>query len=84
MWWMDYLRVHDILEGVLQYECKEMLNIFIYQLKYFTLQQLDEKVKSFDYGYYNDKNKPSPITRQALKGDANSIRQKGWFILLLF
>lgn len=69
--------MHDILEGVRQYKCKEMLNIFIYERKYFTLQQLNEKIKSFDFGYYNDRNKPLLITRQALKGDANNIRQKG-------
>lgn len=68
--------MHNILKGVLQYKCKEMLNMFIYELKYFTLQQLNQNVKSFDYGYYNDKNKASPITCQALKGDANNIWQK--------
>ena len=73
--------MHNILEGVLQYECKEMLNVFIYEQKYFTLQQLNDRMKCFDYGYYNDKNKPSPITRQALKGDANNARQKGMYLL---
>ena len=69
--------MHDLLEGVLQYECKEMLSVFVYEIKYFTLQELNDKLKMFDYGYYNDRNKPSPVTRQALKGDANNIRQKG-------
>lgn len=69
--------MHDILEGVMQYECNEMLNVLIYEHKYFTLQELNQKLKTFDYGYYNDRNKPSPITRQALKGDANNVWQKG-------
>lgn len=55
--------MHDILEGVLQYECKEMIKVFVYELKYFTMEQLNLKLKNFDFEYYNDKNKPSPITR---------------------
>ena len=47
--------MHDLLEGVLQYECKEMLKIFINEEKYLTLDQLNERIKRFDYGYYNDK-----------------------------
>lgn len=53
--------MHDVLEGVLQYECKEMLKVFIREETYFTLDQLNERIKDFDYGYYNDKNKPSNL-----------------------
>ena len=28
--------MHDLLEGVMQYECNEMLKIFISEEKYFT------------------------------------------------
>lgn len=48
--------MHDLLEGVLQYECKEMLKTFINEEKYLTLDQLNERIKRFDFGYYNDKN----------------------------
>ena len=57
---------HDLLEGVLQYECKEMLKTFINEEKYLTLDQLNERIKRFDFGYYNDKNRPSPISQQTL------------------
>lgn len=53
--------MHDVLEGILQYECKEMLKVFIREETYFTLDQLNERIKDFDYGYYNDKNKPSNL-----------------------
>ena len=69
--------MHDLLEGVLQYECKEMLKIFINEEKYLTLDQLNERIKRFDYGYYNDKNRPSPISQQTLNNGNNSLKQKG-------
>ena len=69
--------MHDVLEGVLQYECKEMLKEFILKEKYLTLEQLNDRMTQFDYGYFNDKNKPSPISRQTLKSDNNNVKQKG-------
>lgn len=69
--------MHDLLEGVLQYECKEMLKIFINEQKYLTLNQLNKRIKRFDFGYYNDKNKPSPISQQTLNNGNNSLKQKG-------
>ena len=69
--------MHDILEGVLQYECKEILKVFINEESYFTLDQLNERIKDFDYGYYNDKNKPSPITLRTINNSSNSLKQKG-------
>ena len=69
--------MHDLLEGVLQYECKEMLKIFINEEKYLTLDQLNERIKRFDYGYYNGKNRPSPISQQTLNNANNSLKQKG-------
>ena len=69
--------MHDVLEEVLQYKCKEILKEFIFKEKYFTLEQLNERMTYFDYGYFNDKNKPSPISRQTLKSDNNNFKQKG-------
>lgn len=69
--------MHDILEGVLQYVCKELLKDFIFKEKFLTVEQLNERINSFDYGYFNDKNKPSPITRTTLRSENNSLKQKG-------
>ena len=70
--------VHDdVLEGVLQYECKEMLKVFINEESYFRLDELNERIRDFDYGYYNDKNKPSPISVKTLNSNTNSLKQKG-------
>ena len=75
--------MHDILEGVLQYECKEMLKIFITEHSYFTLKELNDRIKDFDYGYYNDKNCPSQISSLTLNNNSNSVKQKGSVPLIL-
>ena len=69
--------MHDLLEGVLQYECKEMLKTFINEEKFLTLDQLNERIKRIDFGYYNDKNRPSPISQKALNNANNSLKLKG-------
>ena len=37
--------------------------------------QLNDRIKRFDYGYYNDKDRPSPITQTTLSSDRNSLKQ---------
>ena len=69
--------MHDILEGVLQYQCKELLKCFIQEDKYFTIENLNLRIKKMDYGYYNDKNKPSAISINTLNSDNNNLKQKG-------
>ncbi|KAF0046008.1 hypothetical protein F2P81_002537 [Scophthalmus maximus] len=53
--------MHDVLEGVAPLEVKLLLRHFIYEEKLFTLEQLNDRIAGFDYGYMNDKNKPSAI-----------------------
>lgn len=72
--------MHDVLEGVLQYQCKELLRCFIQEDKYFSLADLNLRIKKMDYGYYNDKNKPSPISVNTLNSDNNNLKQKGLWI----
>lgn len=71
--------MHDILEGVLQYEIKEVLKIFIFTKKLFTLNELNQRMQSFDFGYHNDPNKPSPILLKKLQSNDNGLRQHGMF-----
>ena len=70
----------DILEGVLQYVCTEMLKGFIFTDKCFTIEQLTKRIGCFDYGYFN-RSKPSPIIRQTLKSDNDGLKQKGVYHL---
>ena len=70
----------DILEGVLQYVCTEMLKGFLFEDKYFTIEQLTKRIGCFYYGYLN-KSKPSPIIPETLKSDHNILKQKGVYHL---
>ena len=73
--------MHDVLEGGLQYEAKLMLKRFVYEDKCFTLDELNFRLENFDYGYMDTKNRPSPITRETLTNDSNSLKQNGKIIL---
>ena len=42
--------MHDVLEGVLQYHTKELLKFYIAEQKTFTLDELNNRIASFDYG----------------------------------
>lgn len=75
--------MHDILEGVAPLEVKLMLQHFIYFEKLFTLEQLNDRIASFDYGYTNVKNKPSVILN--LRTAENPIKETAsqmWCLLL--
>ncbi|XP_028416232.1 uncharacterized protein LOC114540154 [Dendronephthya gigantea] len=67
--------MHDVLEGTLQYHTKEILKYFILEKKAFSLDELNKRITSFDYGYHNDSNKPAPILRTKLTSDDNSLKQ---------
>ena len=69
--------MHDILEGVLQYETKEMLKHYIKVERHLTLEILNDQIAKYDFGYYNDKNRPSPITEAKFSSNDNSLKQHG-------
>jgi hypothetical protein len=69
--------MHDILEGVLQYETKEMLKHYIKVEHHLTLEILNDRITKYDFGYYNDKNRPSPITEAKFSSNDNSLKQHG-------
>ena len=67
--------MHDILEGCLQYETKELLKQYILCQKIFSLVELNRRIENFPYCYCDMKNKPVPI-RNLLTSD-NSLKQTG-------
>ena len=69
--------MHDVLEGVLQYEAKEFLKYAINEQSYFSLEQLNQWIQHFDFGYADSSNRPSPIAGQTLNSVTNSLKQKG-------
>ncbi len=54
--------MHVLFEGVIPLEIKLMLRVFIYEKKYFTLNQLNNRIQNFSYGKTESRNKvPKPI-----------------------
>ena len=75
--------MHDVLEGAAPLEVKLLLRQLIYEDNLFTLEQLNDRISSFDYGYMNEKNKPSVILN--LRTNENAVRQTAsqmWWLLL--
>ena len=71
--------MHDILEGSLQYEVKELLKHFIHTEKYFTLDQLNNKINEFPYVLTDKAARPAMIGSTVLASADHSVN--GLFIL---
>ena len=69
--------MHDIPEGYLPYTVKLMLNNFIANA-YLSLEQLNQMIENFDYGYSDSCNKPSPISHTTLTShETSGLAQSG-------
>lgn len=67
--------MHDILEGCLQLHMKWLLKHFILDEKLFSLELLNSRMKSFDYGKADYSNKPTCIAHDTLTSSGNSLKQ---------
>ena len=65
--------MHDLLEGTLHYEVKEMLKSLIYR-KIISLDDVNSRIALFPYCPCDAVNKPSPIV---LSSADNSLKQTG-------
>ena len=77
--------MHDLLEGVGPYELKLVLSSLIGD-KHLTLEKLNYRITSFDYGFTDLKNKPSVIGKQELKNPERAMHQSAvqtWCLLRL-
>lgn len=76
---------HDLLEGIVPMELKLVLNFLIIEKKIFSLELLNERINLFNYGFIENKNKPSPnFTELMLKSKGNKLKQKAvqsWLLL---
>lgn len=50
--------MHDVLEGVCNYDLVPLLNNFILKFKYFTLDTLNNRIQCFNYGPIENQNRP--------------------------
>ncbi len=73
--------MHDIFEGVAQYEIKLVLKHCISK-SYFTLDECNHRLLHFDYGF-SETDKPSPLTQRTLQsGDKKMHLSASQTILL--
>lgn len=63
--------MHDMLEGVCPYEVKLLLNQFIFSEQFFTLPELNQRLRSFHYSFTDKKNKPSALASDRLRKPAD-------------
>ncbi|XP_055704422.1 uncharacterized protein LOC129802539 isoform X1 [Phlebotomus papatasi] len=80
--------MHDLYLGVCKYDLCHVLNYFIFEKKYFTLDELNDRKQNFPYGTYFSNNKSSPIrkndiTKKNLKMNAAEVKTFTHFILLM-
>lgn len=66
--------MHDMLEGVCNYDIGLMLKIMIFDLKYFTIDKLNNRIELFDYGSIDIRNRPTLIASETLKGKGNKLK----------
>ncbi|KZS03696.1 Uncharacterized protein APZ42_033513 [Daphnia magna] len=72
--------MHDLLEGILPLVISKMILHFI-KRKFFTLDQLNNKIKNFKYGYREVVNKPCSIDyKQLINGKINQTAAQMWLL----
>ena len=68
--------MHDVLEGTLEYEIKELLKYLIDE-KILDLSTLNTRIEMFPYLYPDKDNKPNPISSDTLKKNDNHLKLEG-------
>ncbi len=68
--------MHDVLEGVAQYEVKQLL-IHLIQERLISLQCFNTQLQDFPYSYVDIKDRPTVITANVLSSSDHSMKQKG-------
>jgi len=68
--------MHDLFEGVLQYETKLML-IKLIDRNYFTIKTLNKHIESLELPIGTESDRPVPIERKHLYSNTSRLNQKG-------
>ena len=69
--------MHDILEGCLEYEVKELLKYIVLDQKIISLSTFNRKIAAFSYGYIDSPNKPAEISNTSLNSSDHCLKQSG-------
>lgn len=71
--------MHDLLEGVAQYELK---CLFVYlKEKHVTLEELNSRIQSFDYGFMERNNRPVAVNLKEGSNDLGLNAIQSWCLL---
>ena len=73
--------MHDVLEGGLEYEAKELLK-YLTDQKHLDAHELNGRIEAFPYGYADAVNKPSILSDTTLKSPDHSLKQTGSKLLV--
>lgn len=68
--------MHDVLEGALPLEVKELIR-YLVRTKIVSLSELNEAVESFPYTCLDACNKPRPIALKTLTAHDHLLKQTG-------
>lgn len=68
--------MHLLLEGVIPYSLKLMLQSFVNHKKYFSLDLLNETVYCFNFSRTESRDKPAQFTENVLHSEGK-VRQAG-------
>ena len=68
--------MHDILEGVVQYELKLFIQHSI-DSGYFRARSLESIMAGFELGYMEASSRPTPISPKTIRSKDNSLKQNG-------
>lgn len=72
--------MHDVLEGSLQLEVKELIR-FLISSKSIQLSDLNEAIRSFPYVGTDSTNKPAPISASTVASRDHLVKQTGMNLL---
>lgn len=72
--------MHDLLEGVVQYELKLVFQYLVNQ-KYLSLESLSLRIQSFNYGYIERKNRPSGLKMDEASKDLGLNAIQSWCLV---
>lgn len=68
--------MHDILEGVVQYELKLFIHHCI-DCRYFRPSTPEPIMAGFELGYMEQTSRPTPISPKTIRAKDNTLRQNG-------
>ena len=73
--------MHVLLEGVIPLETRLLLQVFIYERKYFTLNFLNNRIENFSYGKVEARSKiPKRLESSHISSNGGKLRLSGMLV----